>query len=184
MREVWLRQNVRAIYFGMIPPALMVLTAAFWLWGWGALARSWVQGLVWAFLTIGALMLANLIIQLRRPRIAYRDGKLYFYLRAGSPIEVPIDVVEAFLLGVGPAMLSGRDDPHTETRILNIRLAERAEEWAYVEVKPALGKWCGGYITIRGTWCEPLNIALVNRLNQRLAEVQKLHPQQQTKVEA
>jgi hypothetical protein len=52
---------------------------------------------------------------------------------------------------------------------LRIRLAERATEWAQRDVKPALGAWCGGYITIHGTWCEPLDIDLVNQLNKRLA---------------
>jgi hypothetical protein len=28
-------------------------------------------------------------------------------------------------------------------------------------------------VTIRGTWCEPLSVGLVNRLNQRLAEVSR-----------
>ena len=49
--------------------------------------------------------------------------------------------------------------------------SDRAEAWHRQEVKPGLGKWCEGYITIRGTWCEPLSVGLVNRLNQRLAEV-------------
>jgi hypothetical protein len=94
-------------------------------------------------------------------------------LRAGKPVAVPIDVVEAFLLGQGPAMLTNRRGDLREARVLTIRLAERAEEWANVEVKPALGKWCGGYIAIRGTWCEPLSLDLVNRLNYRLAEVKQ-----------
>jgi hypothetical protein len=54
---------------------------------------------------------------------------------------------------------------------LVIRIAESAADWQHVEVKPQLGSWCGGYVTVRGTWCEPLSISLVNRLNQRLAEV-------------
>jgi hypothetical protein len=38
-------------------------------------------------------------------------------------------------------------------------------------VKPSLGTWCGGYVTIRGTWCEPLQPDLIRRLNRRLKEV-------------
>ena len=58
-----------------------------------------------------------------------------------------------------------------------IRLAELPQDWADVPgIKPALGKWCGGYITIRGTWPEPLKcFHLVNGLNRRLAEVQSQH---------
>jgi hypothetical protein len=181
MREVWLKQNNRAVLFGMVPPVLVCLIAAIWLAWMGASASGWAWALAWSILGAGVLMLAVLALQFRQPRIAYRDGKLCFNLRAGALVEVPIDVVEAFLLGVGPAMISGRDDGRTETRTLNVRLAERAEEWANVDVKPALGKWCGGYVSIRGTWCEPLNVALVNRLNQRLAEVQQLARERQPK---
>ena len=48
---------------------------------------------------------------------------------------------------------------------------DAAHEWRRSETKPSLGHWCDGYITIRGTWCEPLSIELVNRLNTRLFEV-------------
>jgi hypothetical protein len=179
MREVWLKQNNRAILFGMVPPALAILVASLWLGVLSPSASVWIWGIAWSILIAGMLMLAVLAIQLRQPRIAYRDGKLFLNLRAGAPVGVPIEVVEAFLMSVGPAMLSGRNDDRRETRTLAIRLADRAEEWASVEVKPALGKWCGGYVTIRGTWCEPLNVALVNRLNQRLAEVQQLNRKRQ-----
>ena len=36
----------------------------------------------------------------------------------------------------------------------------------------SLGKWCDGYITIFGVWCEPLDGDFVNRMNHRLAEVE------------
>src|SRR3546814_13425823 len=78
-------------------------------------------------------------------------------LRAGAPAEVPVELVEAFLLGAGPAMLPGKRDDRTEARVLSIRLAERAEDWAHVETKPALrseerrvGKECVGRVRLRG----------------------------------
>ena len=37
------------------------------------------------------------------------------------------------------------------------------------ELHPALGRWCDGYATIRGCWCEPLSADLVRQLNRRLA---------------
>lgn len=181
MREVWLRQNRRVVLVGMAMPALLVLIVGVWLAWWGAAASVEARGLAWLLVGFGVIAILNLALLLRQPRIAYRDGKLQLNMRAGSPFELPIEIVEAFLLGVGPAMLSNDESDTTETRILNIRLAERAEEWAQRDVKPALGKWCGGYITIRGTWCEPLNLELVNRLNQRLAEVQELVRTQQPK---
>jgi hypothetical protein len=171
MAEVWLRQNSRAIVFGMLPPGLLTLAIGVWILGLATPAPTgWWRIAGWIGLSFGCLLLAVLTVQLRQPRIAYREPFLLLNLRAGQPIAVPIEVVEAFLLGMGPAMLPGRSEDRTETRTLSIRLAERAEEWAQIDVKPALAKWCGGYITIRGTWCEPLSVPLVNQLNARLAE--------------
>jgi hypothetical protein len=83
---------------------------------------------------------------------------------------MPIEVVECFLLGQAPTMLPGKSQEHAETASVVIRLNERAADWAHRDVRPALGKWCEGYITLRGTWCEPLSVPLINRLNARLAE--------------
>jgi hypothetical protein len=52
-----------------------------------------------------------------------------------------------------------------------MRLAQKAEDWQHLDVKPQLGAWCQGQVIIRGTWCEPLSVPLVNRLNQRLYDV-------------
>jgi hypothetical protein len=93
-----------------------------------------------------------------------------FYLRSGQPLAVPVEIVEAFFVGQGPATLPGGLATQ-ETANLVARLAQRATEWAERDVKRALGRWCGGYVTIRGTWCEPLNTDLVRRINRRLAEV-------------
>jgi hypothetical protein len=176
MTEVWLRQNTRAILFGMAVPASFTLVIAVWLSGQIAPSpEGGLRVLAWVLAGLGVFVLLVLLWQVFQPRLAYSNGKMFVNLRAGKPIAVPIDVVEAFLLGQAPAMLTNRRDDRTETRVLTVRLAERAEEWAMVEVKPALGKWCGGYITIRGTWCEPLSISLVNRLNLRLSEV-KIDP--------
>ncbi len=174
MAEVWLRQNTRAILLGMAVPGLFTLAMVVWLSGLLAPAPTgWMLAVGWSLAGAGCFVLLVLASQLRQPRLAYHDGALLVHLRSGQPLAVPIDLVEAFLIGQGPAMLPGRRNVRKETRLLTVRLAERAQEWSNVEVKPALGKWCGGYITIRGTWCEPLSVALVNRLNARLAEVQR-----------
>jgi hypothetical protein len=54
-----------------------------------------------------------------------------------------------------------------------VRLAESAQDWKHRDVRPAFGHWCEGYITIRGSWCEPINEGLMKRLNQRLVAVQR-----------
>jgi hypothetical protein len=73
-------------------------------------------------------------------------------------------------------MLPGKKHKHTEVRTLVIRLADRATDWSNREIPPMVGRWCGGYITLNGAWCEPLSVELVNRLNGRLAEVQRQLP--------
>jgi len=168
MPETWLKPNRRAMLLACIPPILIV-TLGVWLAvtsgdGW----LSWI----WAALAaIGVVTTVALLIQLRQPRIAYGDGRLLFYLRSGQPIAVPVQVVEAFFLGQGPAKLPGGTHARQQTMNLVARLAQRETDWARRDVKPALGNWCDGYITIRGTWCEPLNNEVVRRLNRRLKEV-------------
>jgi hypothetical protein len=119
----------------------------------------------------GLSLVAALLVQIRQPRIAYRSGNVLFYLVAGEPIAVPVGVVEAFFLGQGPLMLPGPGKRGDATVNLVARLSQREIQWAEREVKPALGCWSEGYITIRGTWCEPLSGELVRHLNRRLREV-------------
>jgi hypothetical protein len=123
-------------------------------------------------LAAGLLLVIMLVKQLTRPRIAFRDGHVLFYLRGGAPIAVPVEIVEGFFLGQGPASLPGNIGSREETVNLIARLSQRHTEWARQEVKPALGGWCDGYVTIRGTWCERLDGELIRRLNRRLKEVQ------------
>jgi hypothetical protein len=91
-------------------------------------------------------------------------------LRWTAAEEVPLSDVEGCLLGAAeiPAALGGRP---IETATLVIKLADRAAEWADRPTNRWLGQWCGHYVRVRGTFCEPLDAALVGRLNQRLAEL-------------
>ena len=170
MRETWLRPNRRALWFGCVPPALIFLLglsiacateqpAADWRW--------WIGG---GLMLLGGALVGTMFVQMRRPRIAYGDGKVMFYLRTATPIAVPVELVEAFFLGQGPLALPGAPS-ESATANLVARLSQRAPEWSECEVKPAFGRWSGGYVTIRGTWCEPLNGELIRRLNRRLREV-------------
>jgi hypothetical protein len=93
-----------------------------------------------------------------------------FYVRVGHPIAVPVGIVESFFFGQGPAHLPAvTKQPQTVNLIA--RLSQRHTEWARQKVQPSLGSWCDGYVTIRGTWCEPLNTELIRRINRRLKEV-------------
>jgi hypothetical protein len=173
MHETWLRPNRRALWFGCIPP-LLIAAAGIWLLlrsgGFGG-AWGWVGA---ALLTPAVAALVTIAFQLTRPRIAYRDGTVLFNLRAGAPIGVPVAMVEAFFLGQGQANLPGDYQGQQKTVNLVARLARRRKEWAQRDVRPAFGNWSDSYVTIRGTWCEPLDPQVVRRLNRRLKDVQTL----------
>jgi hypothetical protein len=132
---------------------------------------NWLRTIGGGVAAISLLAVAMLAWHLRTPRLAYQDGHLLIWLRSGKPFRVPVDVVECFWLGHAPSLLPGKHHENTKTAALVIRIAHRASPWRQQLVKPQLGNWCDGYVTIRGTWCEPLSLDVVNRLNQRLSEV-------------
>jgi len=156
---------------------------------WGATTLPAVlTGPAWMWLGRGLSLLSGLATclvawQAVRPRLAYADGKLLIYLRATAPVRVPLEVVECFLLGQGATLLEDHHLP-SRTVTLVIRLAEKRTEWSHIEVHRLLGAWCGSQITIRGTWCEPLSISVVNRLNEQLAVAQQSLSTAQTQVTA
>ena len=167
--ETWLRPNRRALLLAGIAPLLLLtlgLAVALNVVAAAPPAARIVAGLLAFF---GAILLAVLARYAAEPRLAYDGRHLLVHLRPGGPIAVPIEIVECFFLGSGLRELPGRPGREVQMSQLAVRLAERATEWAQVDVKPALGKWCGGYITIYGAWCEPLVMEVVQRLNERLA---------------
>ena len=177
MRETWLQPNRRALWFGCVPPLLIAAVGA-----WLAIRLDESSGSVWkwigaAILIVVAIVLGTLLRQLSRPRIAYLDGQILFNLRSGSPIAVPVHIVEAFFIGQGPAHLPGNSQGLEKTLNLVARLSQRETDWAHRVVKPTFGNWSDGYITVRGTWCEPLTQDVVRRLNRRLKEVKSLTEQ-------
>ena len=167
MTEVWLQSNRRVLLMAFVPVGLLGGIAVGLLnLGFGPVVR----GIAWVGLASSLLLALGLFFQLRRPRVAYRGGEVLFYMRSGRPIAVPIEVVEAFLLGQGPANLPVQVPGHAESVNLIARLSQRAKQWEQQTVKCALGSWTDGYVTIRGTWCEPLNGEVIRRLNRLLAE--------------
>jgi hypothetical protein len=166
---------------GLIPPVLlgllgMALVIASSAGGGGSWAvASWLG---WALVAVGTLMVVAIVYWMRLPRLGYENGQFLVYLRTVAPLRVPIDVVECFFLGQGPSRIAGPEGKEAETTTIVVRLAESASEWRHVDVRPELGHWCDGYITIRGTWCEPINRELMERLNRRLIEVHRQRRQQ------
>lgn len=170
MTEVWLQPNRRALTTTMFTFTVIGVAAGLAAWQIDSLAVRVIAAVV---IAVAALMICAAAIELQRPRIAYRDGCVLFNLRGKEPAEVPVEVVEAFFLGQGPAHLPTIKSQPPECVNLVARLSEKAPEWAKIDVKPALGAWCEGYVTIRGTWCEPLDVEVIRRLNRRLRELRE-----------
>lgn len=169
MVDIWLRNNTRALLWGTVPPGGIALAGLVLLAG-GLGEALWLRVVGGLLTALGAWAVAMLVWQMRQPRVAYEPGYLLVYLTAGPPYRVPIEIVECFLLGRGPSLLPTRQYERREAHTVVIRLDEEAAEWSHRETKPALGSWCGNQITIRGTWCEPLDVDLVRRLNAQLAD--------------
>jgi len=107
------------------------------------------------------------------PRLSYEGAHLLVQLRLGSADRIPIEFVECFFIGQGPG--EGYFGQRSRPEVVNlvVRLAESAREWHHGEVRPALGSWCDGYITLRGMWCEPLDGDRVEQLNRALVHVKR-----------
>ncbi len=123
-------------------------------------------------LTVAAVGGVACLIGWVQPRLAVDGRHMLVYARLGRPVRVPLEYVEGFLLEKSGSGLPGRYG-RRQAWALVVRLAERAKEWEQVPVHPALAAWCRHYITLRGTWCEPLSVALVRKLNEQLADARR-----------
>jgi hypothetical protein len=139
--------------------------------GRGLLSTSFLVGT--GIFGLGVVCVAALWVATRIPRLAYDDGELLVYLRSLAPLRVPVEAVECFFLGQGPAHPAAPDEPVAKAANVIARIAESAPQWHARPVRADLGQWCDGYITIRGMWCEPLSHERINQLNRRLAEAHR-----------
>ncbi|MEX2173099.1 MAG: hypothetical protein WD872_01970 [Pirellulaceae bacterium] len=175
--EVWLGNNRRALWMGMALPALLAAASLTGLWWVVLTGQHWALGLLFVALCAAPLwLLGELLYALAHPRLAYERGELLVYFSPTAATRVPIEIVECFFLGQGPSELPKLNGREPETSNVVVRLAESATDWKQREVRPTFGHWCEGYITIRGSWCEPIDRNLMQRLNQRLAEIQRQRP--------
>lgn len=182
-REVWLRTN-RRLLVGVATVPLILLVCAL-----VALPRARSSMAFWSLAVLAGISAGSLVyiaLRARRPRLAYENGQLAVYLFGRRPLRVPIEFVECFFLGQGPSRLPtlSRGDREMETATLVVRLAESAHDWKHRDVRPWLGQWCEGYITIRGTFCEPLSSDVAGRLNRRLVETHRQLKQTMAKEKA
>ncbi|HQU41201.1 MAG: hypothetical protein B7Z73_06175 [Planctomycetia bacterium 21-64-5] len=179
MFEAWLLPNRRILAFAAILPAAALVTGiALVAASRSGPGRGWllVPGAIVSGVSLVGLLF--LFWQSRQARLACDGRRLLVQLGTLRPVAVPLEVVEGFLLGQGPSFLPGKRYEAAQVANFVVRLAERASEWERVEVNRQLGTWCGHYITICGTWCQPLSVALVNRLNARLTEVKQSLPRE------
>ena len=170
MRETWLETNRRALWFGTLPPLVFIGLGTWVTWNFASSELPWLKWLGVVMIAVGSCLVGAMLAHMRRPRIAYENGKVLFNLQNGAPIPVPVELVEAFFIGQGPLMIPGAPQ-HDMSVNLVARISQRDPSYARREVKPALGAWCDSYVTMRGTWCEPLSGEVVRRLNHRLREV-------------
>jgi hypothetical protein len=153
----------------ILPAVLAAVGLAIALGPWQA--EGWVREIGWVLAGFAGLILLVLFWQTRQPRLAYNAGHLLVYLRSGGPIRLPVELVQCAFIGAGPTPIRGPHGASLRSANLVIRLDEKATEWHELDVKPALGRWTEGYITIYGAWCEPLKIDVVQRINERLHEL-------------
>ena len=173
MPETWLKANTRALATGTIAVVLLALLGGVLASGLiGAADRAWLRVVGSMVVLVAAVLFAGFLRQMKRPRLACDGTHLLVYLSAGKPFPVPLEAVEVFFRGQGPAMLKGQN-VNAKVATVVIRLAERAKDWQARDVKSALGAWRDGYITIRGTWCEPIDTEVIRRLNRSLQEAKE-----------
>jgi hypothetical protein len=156
-------------FAALLPAVSLLISLAMFAAPLSDALRFWLRIVGAVVAAVSIIGLLFLLWQARQARLACDGRRLLVNLGTARPAAVGLEFVEGFLLGQGPAFLPGKEN--AEVANVVVRLAERAAEWERVEVNRRLGSWCGHYITIRGTWCEPLSVDLVNRLNFRLAEV-------------
>lgn len=167
--EVWVRPNRRAILIGCLPPLLGAILCGLLAWWLGRSAWWWAVTL--SLPAVGLLILATLILfQITIPRVSHEPGSLYLYVGQHAPVRLPTRIVECFFLGQGANELGTSE---AETRNLVVRLAERETDWHHRELRRSIGHWCDGYITLNGIWCEPIDEALIRKLNHQLVNAKR-----------
>ena len=170
---VLLRPNRRALFIGCMPPlviaaiCLMVMSVSRPDHFLGVIGFA-LGGLILVF-SVTAIVV--LIIMAFLPRVAVNSDHVLVYLRGYRPYRIPLEAVECFFQGQGPAELKKTVDAKSTNVV--VRLAERARDWHCRPVKRSLGEWRDGYITIRGTWCEPITEAKLRSLNSELASIKR-----------
>jgi hypothetical protein len=168
-----LKNNSRAAAALVAAACLPIILGLLLVWWAQPRQGAIITVLAWSSVAAGLILTCRQLLWLRTPRLACTPDELLVFLRGRQPIRVPIDLVECFFLGQAASRIVTPAGPSLETRTVVVRLAERARRWHQRPVRRVLGRWCDGYIVIRGMWCEPISPELVNRMNAKLTEIKR-----------
>lgn len=168
MTEIWLQSN-RRIYLVPIIAAEVLSVVSIVA---GLVFHQTTAGVI-AFSLFSLLSAGLWLASMRAARISFDGRNVWFHTGLTQPAVIPLELVEGFWIGKGPAYLQGKDDYKTETSTLTVRIAERAPQWEKLPTDVRVAAWCGHHITFRGIWTEPLSVDVANRLNQRLYDAQQ-----------
>ncbi|MEK6237247.1 MAG: SdpI family protein [Planctomycetales bacterium] len=171
-RDVWVRTNRRVfIMVGMIPLAFGTLGSL--LIGLAAVISVSVplQALGWILAVGSTLTLGPLIYAAAAPRVGRSNDSLLLYLSFGPPLEVPVSCVDCFLMGRGRLLDDPSRDDEAHDLIVRLKPKQRRRKLppdVELAAHPWLASWDENGVHLRGAWCEPLSVCLVNRLNEQL----------------
>jgi hypothetical protein len=168
VRILWLQLSVGIV--------LSAVGLALGQWGWKA-SLPWVVGTGVLLGLAGLFWLWQVARDNWRARIGYQRGKVYFGIARHGHVIVPLEAVECFFLGQAEA---GPSASQTKSMNVVVRLAERARTWHEHPVDTRLARWCGGYVTLYGLWCEPLGMERLRELNHQLAEAKRARKQEES----
>lgn len=170
--EIWLRGNQRLLGVGLFLAALLLLACGLLVF----FINEPVTRTILSICASAVVIVCGLMLWVSRlPRIAYDadEREVVLYLPGPAPYRVPLDIVECFFLGSGITQIPGQPSRDVQTKNIVVRLAERAEDWHRRDLTLSIGKWCEGYITIRGLYCEPFDVETIKRLNTLIHQAQQ-----------
>jgi hypothetical protein len=169
--HIWLHNNARvqfvAIMFILAGLGNMLLSLVMQTW---PLWTRLTLGLAGSLATCISLVLTCLNFG---ARVTYASDSLWLRFGMIRPLQLPVEVVEVFLSGEEPIPQTAGGKVDVTTTNVVIRVAERAVDWHFREIPTVFGRWCGGYVVMRGLWCQPITAALLEELNNRLVRAKR-----------
>lgn len=169
--DVWLRSNPRPALFALVAVGLSSCLLLGGVRAAGVGPRGVGVAALVAVLAVagGGAMLAAASL----PRLERRGAMLRIRLAPFIGHDVPLEVVECVFPGSQPLADGPPGDAVRRVGTVIVRFAERAVEWRRRPAFPAWGTWQDGQVVIDGRWCEPLSLAVTQRLGQRILEAKR-----------